>query len=139
VKVEKIDHIHILVKDLEKATKFFEDILGTKFCDPMVESGGASTVIDPIGLELIASNKPDSAVARTIEKRGEGLAAISLKVPDIEEAVKELQSKGLRLIVKSQSGQLKEAQFHPKDSYGVLIELCEYNLEHGALLAMEKK
>lgn len=137
MEVEKIDHIHILVKDLEKATKFFEDILETKFCDPIFESGGSSTVIDPLGLELIAPTKSDNVVAKTIEKRGEGLAAISFKVRDIEEAVKELQSKGLRLIVKSQSGQLKEAQFHPKDSYGVLIELCEYNLEHGALIAMK--
>ena len=137
MKVEKVDHIHIFVKDLDKAKQFFEDILGTKFCEPM-SSGSVRIALDPLGLELIESTRPGSRVERTIEHRGEGLAAISLKVPDLEEAVKELQSKGLRLVRKGNTGQLKEAHFHPKDSYGVMLELCEYSVEHGTVIAMEK-
>lgn len=136
MKVEKVDHVHIFVKDLDKAIKFLEGALGTKFSEPHCpENLDARTTLDPLGLELIEGVSPDSAVAKFIERRGEGLAAISLKVPDIEEAIAHLESRGVRLMRRIESGRLKEAQFHPKDTFGVMIELCEYELEHGARLA----
>ena len=136
MRVEKIDHVHIFVKDLDKAIKLFEEALGTKFAEPhLPQNLDARTTLDPLGLELIEGASPDSAVARFIERRGEGLAAISLKVTDIEEAIAHLESRGIRLVRRIESGKLKEAQFHPKDTFGVMLELCEYELEHGAHLA----
>ncbi|MFC1885683.1 VOC family protein [Thermodesulfobacteriota bacterium] len=136
MKVEKIDHIHIFVKDLDKAIKFFETALGTKFADPhLAEKLDAKTTLDPLGLEIIESGSKDGVVAKTIERRGEGLAAISLKVPDIEEAITHLESLGVRLVRRIEAGKMKEAQFHPKDTFGVMLELCEYELEHGAHIA----
>ena len=136
MKVEKIDHIHIFVRNLDKAIEFFEDALGTRFSEPHpVENLDAKATLYPLGLELIEGSLPDGAVARFIERRGEGLAAISLKVPDIEEAIAHLEARGVRLVRRIESGKLKEAQFHPKDTFGVMIELCEYELEHGARLA----
>ncbi len=136
MKVEKIDHIHIFVKNLDKALKFFEEALDTKFAEPhLSEELDSRTTLDPIGLELIEGGSKDSVVAKTIERRGEGLAAISLKVPDIEEAIARLESLGVRLVRRIQSGKIKEAQFHPKDTFGVMLELCEYELEHGAHIA----
>jgi len=136
MKVERIDHIHIFVKDLDKAIQLLEGALGTKFSEPHVlKDLDARATLDPLGLELIEGRSPDGAVARFIERRGEGLAAISLKVPDIEEAIAHLESRGVRLVRRIESGKLKEAQFHPKDTFGVMIELCEYELEHGARLA----
>jgi len=136
MRVERIDHIHIAARDLKKAVEFFEDIFNTKFSDPIVlEKEQITGRIDPYGLELIEPNSPDSFMAKFIERRGEGLQAISFKVSDIEEATKELQAKGLRLVGTLEKNGIKEAQFHPKDSFGVMIELCEYCETHGAAAA----
>ena len=136
MRVEKIDHVHIFVRDLDKAMKFFEKALGTKFAAPHKPKNlDARTTLDPLGLEIIQGVSEDSAVTKTIERRGEGLAAVSLKVPDIEEAITHLESLGIRLVRRIESGRIKEAQFHPKDTFGVMLELCEYELEHGAHIA----
>jgi methylmalonyl-CoA epimerase len=136
MKVEKIDHIHIFVKNQDKAINFFEAALGTKFSSPRSsENLDAKTTMDPLGLEIIEGISPEGPVKKTIERRGEGLAAVSLKVPDIEEAITRLESLGVRLVRRIENGKIKEAQFHPKDTFGVMIELCEYELEHGALIA----
>jgi hypothetical protein len=70
-----------------------------------------------------------------VEKRGEGIVAISFKVSNLDEAVEVLQSKGLRLVGRINLGHIREAQFHPKDAHGVMIELAEYQEEHGAARA----
>ncbi len=137
MKVEKVDHFHIYVKELDKAKEFFSDVLGTKFSDTIRDEKnfGLNSVIDPLGLELIEGTRPESPITRHIEKRGEGLVAISFKVPNLDEAVEQLQAKGLRLVSRISLGHIKEAQFHPQDSYGVMIELAEYEEEHGAARA----
>jgi len=79
MKVEKIDHIHIFVKDLDKAINLFEKALDTKFAEPShSEKLDARTTLDPIGLELIQGISEEGPISRAVEKRGEGLAAISL-------------------------------------------------------------
>lgn len=137
MKVEKIDHLHVYVKDLDKAVAFFSNVLGTKFAGPMEAKAPLNlrTYLDPLGIELVAGTTPDGLVAKTIEKKGEGLTAICFKVPNLDEAVAELQAKGLKLVGTLSMGNLREAQFHPKDSYGVMIELCEYQATQGAVVA----
>lgn len=136
MKVERIDHIHVAVKDLDKAISFFSQILGTNFSNTInVEKYTLKSVISPLGLELIESTSPEGVIAKFIERKGEGVSAISFKVPNLEEAIAELQSKGLRLVGRVEQGRLKEAQFHPKDAFGVMIELCEYEDVHGAAQA----
>ena len=129
MKVEKLDHVHIYVKDIEKAVQFFEDLLGIKF-GPIYawEKWALKECHAPPGLLFTQPMSPDDAMAaaKFIERKGEGLAAISLKVPDIEAGIAKLQSKGLRLKGKVQVGNVKEAMFDPEDSFGVEIELCEY-------------
>lgn len=140
MKIDKIDHIHIYVKDLEKAREVFEKVLGTKFSETiMAENYQVKSRIDPLGLEILQATSPESPIARHIEKRGEGLTAIAVKVPNIEEATKELQSKGLTLVGKINLGGIQEAQFHPKDTFGVMIELAQYDEVHGAALACLQK
>jgi methylmalonyl-CoA/ethylmalonyl-CoA epimerase len=137
MKVEKIDHIHIAVKDLDKAIQFFSDILETKFSPViMAEKFDLKSVLDPLGLELIQSTSPEGVIAKFIERRGEGLHAISFKVPNLDEAVAELQAKGLKLVGRIDLGGIREAQFHPKEAFGVMLELCEYQEEHGAARAV---
>ena len=139
MRVERIDHIHIAVRNLDQAIKFFSDALGTTFSDIIVDKTFAlRSVLDPLGIELLESTSPEGVIAKFLEKRGEGLHAISLKVPDIEDAIAELKARGLRMVGRNDTGKLKEAQFHPKDAFGVLIELCEYQDEHRAYTALKK-
>lgn len=136
MKVDKIDHIHVYVKDLEKAREILEKVLDTKFSDLIVaDHYKVKSRIDPLGLEILQATSPESPIAKHIEKRGEGLTAIAVKVPDIEEAIKELQAKGLTLVGRIKQGSIEEAQFHPKDTMGVMIELAQYDEVHGAALA----
>lgn len=115
MKVERIDHIHFAVKNLDKATRFFEEILGTKFSEDIVApEGKVRSRIDPLGIEIIESTSPDGLISKFIESRGEGLHAISFKVSDLDKAVEELQAKGLRLVGRLKVGNLVEAQFHPR-------------------------
>ena len=127
MKVEKLDHVHIYTLDLEKARKFWEDLLGSKFDDQVnsIPELGTRFIKHPMGIGLVEATSPDGVVARAIEKRGEGLSGISLKVADIEQAIAEMQAKGLRLTGRATVGAKKEAFFHPKDAFGVAIELTE--------------
>ena len=71
-------------------------------------------------------NSPDSPAAKFLEKRGEGIEAISVKVANIEEAKREMKARGIRQVAEARIRGLQEAHFHPKDCFGVLFELCEY-------------
>ncbi|MFC1943097.1 VOC family protein [Chloroflexota bacterium] len=124
IKIEKIDGVLIMVKDLEKAGKFFSDLLGIEF-NPPIENRGQdirNLVSRPTGIELTSPLTPDGPAARTLAKRGEGLSVLSLKVPNLEEAIAEMKSKGIRHI---QSVGKNIAVFHPKDTYGVMIDLIQ--------------
>jgi methylmalonyl-CoA epimerase len=123
MKVEKIDHVAILVKDLEKAGKFFADLLDTEFAGPNeIKELDIRNLMSPEGIELVTPLTPDGPTARTLAQRGEGVTLISLEVPNVVEATGEMKAKGVR-----QVGGIgtRVALFHPKDLYGVLVELIE--------------
>lgn len=130
--VEKVDHIGIAVKDLEKALKFYEEILGLK-CEgtEVVEEQKVKVAFLPMGdteVELLESTEPNGPIAKYIEKRGEGIQHIAYRVDNIEKAIEEMKEKGIRMIDEKPrygAGGAKIAFAHPKDTYGVLIELCE--------------
>jgi len=127
MKIERIDHLHIYVKDLERAIQRFEDLLGVKFTGIMNwEEWGIRDAYAPPGLVVIQPASADSAVAKFIEGKGEGLSGVSFRVSNIDDAIAELQSKGLRLLDKVQLGSLTEALFEPLEPFGVTVELCEY-------------
>ena len=137
MKIEKIDHIHILVKDLEKAMKFFSNLMGTEFVGPIVLSDHR-IAFDNVGLELVAPSSPKTP--EHMEKMGarEGLFSIGLKVPDLDEAIAELEAKGIKYSWKGQLPCLKAAQIK-LDDYGVCIELVEYdNVPPVALACLNK-
>lgn len=134
MKIEKIDHVHVYVQDLTKAKDFFADLLSTRFSGVMggSEQDGFRSIVSPFGIELMEATSPDNVMGKAIAKRGEGLAAISLKVDNIDEAEQHFRKKGLQTIGRIDHKGLKEVQFHPKDTHGVMIELCEYDADHGA-------
>jgi methylmalonyl-CoA/ethylmalonyl-CoA epimerase len=79
-------------------------------------------------VELVESTHPDGPVAKYIESRGEGIQHIAYRVEDIEEALAELKAKGVRLIdeqPRKGAGGAKIAFIHPKETNGILVEICE--------------
>ena len=131
MKIKHIDHIGIAVKSIEEGGKFFTDILGLKLQKlETVEEQKVKTGFFPITgseLELLESTEPDGPVAKFIEARGEGVQHIAFRVEDIDGALKELQEKGVRLIDKKPrkgAGGARIAFIHPKETHGVLVELC---------------
>jgi methylmalonyl-CoA/ethylmalonyl-CoA epimerase len=132
MKVKHIDHIGIAVKSIEEGKRFFTDILGLRFeKEETVEEQKVKTGFFPITdseLELLESTAPDGPVAKFIEARGEGVQHIAFRVEDIDDALKELKEKGVRLIdqePRKGAGGARIAFIHPKETHGVLVELCE--------------
>jgi len=132
VKIVKIDHLGIAVKNIEEGKKFWTDILGLAFeGSETVEAQKVTTAFFPVGeseVELLESTAPDGPVAKYIEKKGEGIQHVAFRVEDIETALKELKEKGVRLIDETPrkgAGGAKIAFLHPKSTNGVLVELCE--------------
>ncbi|NMB08369.1 MAG: methylmalonyl-CoA epimerase [Tissierellia bacterium] len=130
--VKKVDHIGIAVKNLEEALEFYENTLGMKCVETeIVEEQKVKVAFLPIGdteVELLESTEEDGPIAKFIEKRGEGIQHIAYRVDNIEEAIEELKSKGIRMIDEKPrygAGGAKIAFLHPKSTFGVLIELCE--------------
>jgi methylmalonyl-CoA/ethylmalonyl-CoA epimerase len=132
MKVKRIDHIGIAVKGIEQAGKFYTDILGLEIENiEHVTDQKVNVAFVPVGdseVELLASTDPDGPVAKYLNSRGEGVQHIAFRVVDIEEALKELKGKGVRLIDQAPrkgAGGAKIAFIHPKETHGVLVELCE--------------
>jgi methylmalonyl-CoA epimerase len=130
--LKNIDHIGIAVANMQESLLFWEASLG-------IESHGIEEVPEqklrtaflPVGgteIELLEPTSPDSSVAKFIEKRGEGLHHIAIRVDDIEAALAELKAKGVQLIdetPRNGAGGARIAFVHPKSTHGVLLELCE--------------
>ena len=132
MKVKHIDHIGIAVNKIEEAGKFYTDILGLKIQEiETVSEQKVHVAFIPIAdneVELLESTEPDGPVAKYIASRGEGIQHIAFRVENIDEALKELKAKGVRLIDEESrkgAGGAKIAFLHPKETSGVLVELCE--------------
>ena len=132
MKILKIDHLGIAVKSIEAGKNFWTDALGLKFEGvETVAEQKVTTAFLHVGeseVELLESTAPDGPIANYIEKRGEGIQHIALRVEDIEAALSELKAKGIRLINERPrvgAGGAKIAFLHPKSTNGVLVELCE--------------
>ena len=132
MKILKIDHLGIAVNSIEQAKTFWSDVLGLPFeGDETVAEQKVTTAFFPVGeseVELLESTAPDGPVAKYIEKRGQGIQHVALRVADVEAALAELKAKGVRLIDEKPrigAGGAKIAFLHPKDTHGVLVELCQ--------------
>ena len=129
--MNKIEHLGIAVKDLEKANKLYSILLNTiPYKQETVESEGVITSFFKMGeskIELLAATNPDSPIAKFIEKRGEGIHHIAFDVTDIDAEISRLESEGFELInknVKPGADNKIIAFLHPKSCGGVLVELC---------------
>lgn len=132
MKILGIDHVGVAVDSIDKASKFWTSVLGLPCTGKeTVAEQKVTTGFFPVGeseVELLESTSPDGPVAKFIEKRGQGIQHIAFRVADIEAALKELGEKGVQLIDSTPrigAGGAKIAFLHPKETSGVLVELCE--------------
>ncbi len=130
--MKKIEHIGIAVKDLEAAKKTYRSLLGVdSYKDVLVESEAVMTSFfrtGPNKIELLAATDESSAIHKYLEKNREGIHHIAFAVDNILEEMKRLEREGFRLLNKEpkKGADNKLICFvHPKDSNGVLIELCQ--------------
>ena len=127
-----IEHIGIAVKNLNEAIKFYEDIFGLKcYAVEEVADQKVKTAFFQVGqtkIELLESTDPEGPIGKYIEKRGEGIHHIAFAAKELQSSLDELKEKGVKLIdEKARKGAegLNIAFIHPKETYGVLTELCE--------------
>ncbi len=135
MKINKIDHICIAVKDLDAARKVWEPVLGKskpddEYTDEPEKIKVARYMLGDVGFELMESTTPDGEVAKFIENRGEGIMLISFNVDNTRQAMKTLQDKDYPFIGGARPFRDCEFSFiHPKKMNGVLLELIDYKWE----------
>lgn len=130
--MNKIEHIGIAVKNLEESNLLFAKLFGKPhYKQEIVESEGVKTSFfmnGPNKIELLEATKPDSPIAKFIEKKGEGIHHIAFDVTNIEAEITRLENEGFEIlnkIPKKGADNKKVVFLHPKGTNGVLIELCE--------------
>ena len=128
----KIDHIGIAVKDIEASNKVFAKIFGKEsYKSESVESESVVTSFFQVGkskIELVSATNENSSIAKYLAKNREGMHHIAFDVVDIKAEMERLKSEGMRTLddQPKQGADNKLICFlHPKDTNGVLIELCQ--------------
>lgn len=128
----KVEHIGIAVKGFSSAIPLYEKLLNTTcYKTETVASEGVNTAFFLQGenkIELLESQDPESVIAKFIEKKGEGIHHIAFEVEDIHAEMARLRAAGFTLLneVPKKGADNKLICFvHPKDTHGVLVELCQ--------------
>lgn len=128
----RVEHIGIAVESLAQADVLFEKLLGiAPYKMEAVESEGVNTSFYQQGetkIELLEATKPESAIAKFIEKKGGGIHHIAFEVDDIHAEMQRLEALGFRLLntePKRGADNKLICFLHPKDTSGVLVELCQ--------------
>lgn len=131
---KRIDHVAIIVRNIEQALSFYRDILGITPSDiKEVPTEQVRIAFLPLGgpngsqIELIEPTTPDSSLTKFLERRGEGLHHIALEVDDIAVALQELQAQGAPVLDQQPrvAAEGRAIFVHPKGTNGVLLELLE--------------
>jgi methylmalonyl-CoA epimerase len=127
-----MDHIAVVVRDLNEALSFYRDALGLEVDErrevPEEQVEVASFSLGETSIELVQPLGAESGVARFLEKRGEGLHHVCLTVEDIAAAMEQLRDAGADLITEEPrvgADGRRYAFIHPKSAHGVLLELYE--------------
>ncbi|KRO56226.1 MAG: methylmalonyl-CoA epimerase [Cryomorphaceae bacterium BACL11 MAG-121001-bin54] len=130
--MQKIEHIGIAVGDIEASNKLFAKIFGKdSYKSEKVTSEGVITSFFQIGeskIELVAATNDKSPISKYLSNNKEGVHHISFAVNDIEKEMKRLKKEGIRLLnetPKNGADNKLICFLHPKDTNGVLIELCQ--------------
>lgn len=131
MKINKVDHICIAVKNLESACKNWEPVLGKsgpddEYIDEPEKIKVARYWLGEVGFELMESTTSDGDVAKFIEKNGEGVMLVSFNVDNTRDSISELESNGYPFIGGARPFRDCEFAFiHPKKMNGVLLEIID--------------
>jgi len=130
--VIQINHVALVVEDMDKALSFWRDALGMELHElrdvPAEKSQVAFLPLPGSEVELVMPTTDDSGIAKYLAKRGSGMHHICLEVDDIESMMVQLKSKGVRLINEQPRTAVdgkKYAFIHPESTSGVLVELYQ--------------
>jgi methylmalonyl-CoA/ethylmalonyl-CoA epimerase len=130
--MRKVEHIGIAVKNIQNSNQLFQRLLGVDpYKSEKVESEAVTTSFFKVGntkIELLESTTEDSAVAKFIANRGEGIHHIAFEVEDIQKEMARLASEGFQLLnpePKRGADNKLVVFLHPKSCNGVLVELCQ--------------
>jgi methylmalonyl-CoA/ethylmalonyl-CoA epimerase len=130
--IKKINHVAVVVDDMEKALSFWRDALGMELHElrdvPTEKSQVAFLPLEGSEVELVVPTSDDSGIAKYLSKRGPGMHHICLEVDDINGMLAQLKTKGVRLIneePRASADGKKYAFIHPESTSGVLVELYE--------------
>jgi len=131
----RIDHVGVAVPDLDAAIEFYRQAFGMSCVHEEVneEQGVREAMLavgDPAGprIQLLAPLRPDSAIAKFLERNGQGVQQVAYTVADVEASAAALRARGLRLLYdqpRRGTGGSRINFVHPKDAGGVLVELVE--------------
>lgn len=131
-RVKQINHVAVVVDDMEKALAFWRDALGMELHElrdvPAEQSQVAFLPLQGSEVELVQPTTEDSGIAKYLAKRGAGMHHICLEVDDIEGMMAQLRSKNVRLIneePRTAADGKKYAFIHPESTSGVLVELYQ--------------
>ncbi|HEX3593152.1 MAG TPA: methylmalonyl-CoA epimerase [Pseudonocardiaceae bacterium] len=134
--VTAIDHVGVAVADLDEAIEFYRVTFGLEVTHQEVndDQGVREAMLRAPGdtagaaLQLLAPSRPDSTIAKFLDRSGPGLQQLAYRVTDVEEAAEALRAKGLRLLFEHAKRGTADSRVnfvHPKDAGGVLVELVE--------------
>lgn len=132
----KLDRVAVVVRDINKAKKDMEEMLGCEFYGPLDDPGPGLAVALPRrgGLELVAPTRSNDAIGATqlLERKGEGITGIAFRVDDIEEAERHFAKLGLKPDVRINHGGMKEILFQAQEAtHGIEIAINEYPEANG--------
>ncbi len=129
--IKKLDHVSIVVTNLDEGLKTYENLLGIKASHieevPDQKIKAAMLALGDIEIELIEPTSTDSGVAKFLEKKGEGVHHMCFEVDDVDKELESMAARGIELIDKQGRQGLagKIGFLHPKSTRGVLIELAQ--------------
>jgi len=133
--IKKIEHIGIAVKNLENSNALFQKLFGKEhYKVEAVESEGVSTSFFMLGetkIELLEATNANSAIAKFIDKKGEGIHHIAYEVDDIDFEMNRLRNEGFEVLnaqPKDGADNKRVCFLHPRSTNGVLVELCQEKL-----------
>ena len=135
MRIKRLAHIGMAVKDVDEVAKVYTDFLPLKM-DSKDDVGELKTGFIPVGptsVELVMSTTEDGVMSKFIAKKGEGIHHIAFEVDDVAGAIEELKAKGVPLTSdepRPGAHGAKVVFLHPKATHGVLIELVEYPEGH---------
>lgn len=134
--IKKVEHIGIAVKNLNESNLLFQKLFGKEhYKVEAVESEGVSTSFFMLGetkIELLEASNENSAIAKFIEKKGEGIHHIAYEVDDLDQEMNRLKSEGFDIInaePKNGADNKRICFLHPKSTNGVLVELCQERIK----------